>query len=337
MNPEALLETLLAELNEGVVACQPDGKVTLFNRAAAELLGRAGPLRRGSSIYRFCSRPPLEHALDFLHYQHGNTKEEDRPAAVQFMNTAVGQDRFFRCRVRFLPPGSGAADSFVVIFEDISAWHVPDNPLMLKIEHLRAPLTNLQAAVESLTEYREMSPVMRSAFENVLVQESLNLTEAFSLLAGSCRDIMQTHDPLTVLAGDILSGYVAHFLRQKNIPVATAPAEDTRVKVDIYGFMQVLEFLARTLAASQGKSGLSCEVAVGGQFIYFDFIWSGPVMPAAMVEKMLEQAMGEGIKGMTVSSVLRAMDGDIWSQKHGETKGMLRLALPVAEKGSQET
>jgi PAS domain-containing protein len=60
MNPEALLDTLLAELNEGVVACEPDGRVMLFNRAAAELLGRDRPLRRGSSIYRVFFLPGLE-------------------------------------------------------------------------------------------------------------------------------------------------------------------------------------------------------------------------------------------------------------------------------------
>jgi DNA polymerase-3 subunit epsilon len=336
MNPEALLDTLLAELNEGVVACEPDGRVMLFNRAAAELLGRDRPLRRGSSIYRHCYRPPLEHALDLLQYRHGSPKEADRLAAVQFLNTAADQDRFFRCRVRFLPPGAGVAGSFVVLFEDISAWHVPGNPLLLKIEQFRAPLANLQAAVENLTEYRDMSPVMRSAFENVLVQESFNLSEAFGLLAGSCRDIMQTRDPLTELASDILSGYIAQHLRQKNIPVAIAPAEGNWIKVDIYGLMQVLDFLADTLAGSQEERSLSCEVGVGEQFIYFDFIWTGPVMPAALVEKMLEQELEDSMKGMTVSTVLRTMDGDIWSQPQGEEKGMLRLALPVAGKGSQE-
>jgi hypothetical protein len=336
MNPEALLDTLLSELNEGVVACEPDGRVTLFNRAAEELLGKERPLRRGSSIYRLCSRQPLEHALDLLQYQHDSAREADRLAAVRFMNTGADQERFFSCRVRFLPPGAGVAGSFVVLFENISAWHVPGNPLLLKIEQFRAPLANLQAAVENLTEYREMSPVMRSAFENILVQESLNLTEAFSLLAGACRDIMQTHDPLTELAGDILSGYVTHHLRQKNIPVATAPAEGIGLKVDIYGLMQVLDFLAATLAGSQGVTGLSCEVGVGEQFIYFDFVWTGPVMPAALVEEMLEQELEDSMKGMTVSAILRTMDGDIWSQAQGEAKGMLRLALPVAGKGSQE-
>lgn len=336
MNPEALLDTLLSELKEGVVACEPDGRVTLFNRAAEELLCRDLPLCRGFSIYRFCSRPPLEHALDLLHYQHGCGRKADRLAAVQFMNTAADRDRFFRCRVRFLPPVAGVTGSFVVLFEDISAWHISGDPLLLKVEQFRGPLANLQAAVENLTEYREMSPVMRSAFENVLVQESLNLTEAFSLLAGSCRDIMQTHDLLTELAGDILFGYVAHHLQQKNIPVATSPAEGIGIKVDIFGLMQVLDFLVGTLDRSKGEKGLSCEAGVGEQFIYFDFIWTGSVIPVALVEKMLDQELEDYMKGMTVASVLRTMDGDIWSQPQGKAKGMLRLALPVAGKGSPE-
>jgi DNA polymerase-3 subunit epsilon len=338
MDHEALLKTLLHELKDGVIVCDPDAHITLFNQAAEDLFGRnqQAPCT-GNSLYNLCFRPPVEHALSLLHYQHTLKNQPEPFPYVQFMNASSSQEQFFRCRVSFLPPLAATKNSFVIVFEDISAWYIPDNPLFMKIEDFRAPMTNLRAAVENLTEYPEMSPVMRSAFENVLVQESLNLTEAFNALARSCRVIMQTQTHLTELNTVVLFGYLAHHLQNKKISVAASPEQSTRVKVDIYGLLQVLDYLAGTIQHKHKGTGLACEIHTGEQFVYFDFIWSGPFMPTAAVEKMLEKKLANSLGGTTVSSILRSMDGDIWSQQHENSQSSLRLALPIATKTGTET
>jgi len=53
------------------------------------------------------------------------------------------------------------------------------------------------------------------------------------------------------------------------------------------------------------------------------------------VGKMLEERLEHSIGRMTISSILRSMDGDIWSQQHETTKSMLRLALPIAIKAGK--
>jgi len=330
MDPGPLLNTLLHEVKDGVIVCDPDAKITIFNRAAKELFGQSLPLSEGESLYKLCLQSPVAHALGLLQYQHALKNQPYRYPFVQFMNASISQEQFFRCRISLLPPLADAKNSFVVILEDISAWYVPDNPLFMKIEDFRAPLTNLRAAVENLTEYPEMSPVMRSAFENVLVQEALNLTEAFNALAGSCRVIMQTQNHLAQLDTELLFGYAAHHLQSRKISVAATPDRSIAVKVDIYGFLQVLDYLVSTIEQNQKGSGLSCQAHIGEQFTYFDFIWSGPFIPTAAVEKMLEKKLEHSIGGMSVSSILRSMDGDIWSQQHDKAKSMLRLALPIA-------
>lgn len=337
MEPEVLLKTLLHELKDGVIVCAPDAKITLFNKAAADIFGRDQALCKGVSLYSLCLQAPVEHALDLLQYQHGLKKQSEPLPYVQFMNASIGQEQFFRCRVSLLPSEADTKKSFVMIFEDISAWYIPDNPLFMKIEEFRAPMTNLRAAVENLTEYREMSPVMRSAFENVLVQESLNLTEAFHGLAGSCNVIMQAQNHLTVLDTEVLFGYATLHLQNKNISVAAAPDKYIAVKVDIYGFLLVLDYLASVIQQTRKGAGLSGEIHIGEHFIYLDFIWYGPIIPTADVEKMLEKKPEFSIKGMTVSSILHSMGGDIWSQQHENEKSILRLALPVAVKAGTYT
>jgi len=335
MDPGQVLKTLLHELKDGVIVCDPDAQITACNPAAEDLFGRSQALCKGRSLYNLCLQPPVVQALSLLQYQHALKNQPEPFPYVQFMNASISQEQFFRCRVSFLPPLADAKNSFVVVFEDISAWHVPDNPLFMKIEEFRAPLTNLRAAVENLAEYPEMSPVMRSAFENVLVQESINLTHAFAVLDSSCRIILQTQNYLTELDTEVLFGYVAQHLQSKKISVAATPDQSVGVKVDIYGLLQVLDYLAGTIAQYQKGTGLSCQAHSGAQFTYFDLIWSGPFIPPAAVGKMLEERLEHSIGRMTISSILRSMDGDIWSQQHETTKSMLRLALPIAIKAGK--
>jgi hypothetical protein len=94
----------------------------------------------------------------------------------------------------------------------------------------------------------------------------------------------------------------------------------------------VLDYLVSRILQTQQKTRLSCEANIGEQFMYFDFIWSGPFIPTAAVEKMLEKTLDNSVGRMTVASILHSMDGDIWSQQHETSKGILRLALPVALK-----
>lgn len=337
MDHGALLKTLLHELKDGVIVCDPDAKITLFNQAAEDLFGLSLLAGRGTSLYNLCFQEPVVQALGLLRYQLELQNQPEPFPFVQFMNASISQDQYFRCRLSFLPPLAAAKNHFVIIFEDISAWYMPDNPLFMKIENFRSPLTNLQAAVENLTEYPEMSPVMRSAFENVLVQESLNLTEAFNALARSCRVIMQTQNHLTGLNTEVLFGYAAHHLQNKKISVAASPEQSVRVRIDLYGLLQVLDYLAGSIQYKHKGKKLACEAHIGAQFIYFDFVWHGPVIPTATVEKMLAHKLKHSIGGMTVAAILRSMDGDIWSQQQVNSKSMLRLALPISIKDAKAT
>jgi signal transduction histidine kinase len=53
------------------------------------------------------------------------------------------------------------------------------------------------------------------------------------------------------------------------------------------------------------------------------------------VEKMLEKKLQYSIKGMTVTSILQSMGGDIWSQQREKSTSILRLALPIAIKAGK--
>jgi DNA polymerase-3 subunit epsilon len=332
MNHEVLLQALLPGLKEGVIVCDAEAGIILCNQAAVELFGDAPLPRPGDSLYSFCLQPPVKHALSLLKFQQQDKKKNPAalPPQIQFMNTTSSQDRFFRCRVSMLPLSTGQKDSFIFIFDDVSSWYNPANSLYMKVEEFRAPMTNLRAAVENLTEHPEMSPVMRSAFENVLVQESLNLTEAFDSLAGSCNLLLRAQSHLAQMSTGLLFGYVEHYLQRRKIPVSVAAERTAQVKVDSFGLVLALDFLAGKIRRERAPETITCHCHTGETFVYFDFIWPGEFFPPVMVESLLKKRLKSSVGGLTVASIFHAMEGDMWSQQLGNREGLLRVALPVA-------
>jgi len=326
---ETILQTLLDDLQEGIIVCCPDGTITLFNKAAADIFGGEKSIQPVDSLYNLCLKAPVTHALNLLHYRRQAAGDRDaEPSSVQFINATPDKKIFLRCRLCFLSsPGNS---SFVVFFEDVSHWYTPDDLLFTKIDEFRGPMTNLRAAVENLTEHPEMSPVMRSAFENVLVQESLNLTEAFTSLEKACNYLIQTQSHLIEIHSDVLFGFIANHFASKTVTLEAEPDPSAAIKVDSYGLLLVLEHLAQKIIKKKRLTGLICKAHTGKQFAYFDFLWTGDVMPTAAVESLLQEKIKKSVGDMTVVAILHAMGGDIWSQQYDPARSILRLALPLS-------
>ena len=329
MDHEALLRTLLDELQDGVIVCAPDATITLFNKAAADLFSGSHSIGLGASIYTLCLQPPVEHALELLHYQAQETTcDSDTRSSIQFMNAATNKGKIFSCHLRFLP--FQAENNFMIILKDVSAWFSPDSLLSMKTDAFRAPLTNLRAALENLTEHPEMSPVMRSAFENVLVQESLQLAETFDSMDQACKLLMQTQSHLNEMNSAILFGFLAKHFSGSTVNFTAATDQTATVKIDSYGLFLVMDYLADKIRHERMLPELLCKAHIGEQFIYFEFIWSGEFLPTAIVEAMLEEKLQGSTGELTIADILHAMGGDIWSQQYENSNSALRLALPLA-------
>lgn len=331
INSEMLLQTLLHELKDGVIVCNHEAEIVLFNQAAADMLvDEKQQLNIGTSLFTLCLQDPVKHALKLLHYQlHESKNNITQYTSLQFINASANQEKFFNCCMSTMGAKEENEHFIVIIFEDVSNWYRPDSQLYLKIDEFRAPMTNLRAAVESLTEHPEISPVMRSAFENVLVQESLKLSETFESLDRACSLLMQTQSHLTEISSDILCGFIADHFHGKGIEFTVPEGQTVNVKVDTYGLILVLGHLTEKIQLEKKLTELLCTVHIGNQFIFFDFIWAGDFIPTAVVQDLLEDKIENSVGGLTIAGILHSMGGDIWSQEHDKTRSKLRLALPL--------
>ena len=328
-NRNTVMQTMLHGMREGMIVCDHDGTIVLFNKAAEEFFGDLSEMHEGSSLYTFCLKPPVEHARALLQFQkQAPDRKSAAPSHVQFINVTTDQEKFLHCRLTALATRA-SDDFFVVFFEDVSPWYSPDNLFFNKIDEFRGPMTNLRAAVENITEHPEMSPVMRSAFENVLVQESLNLTETFNALDKACGTLVQTQRYLLEINSADLFDFIARHFIGEPVTFTSAQEKLPAVKVDTYGLLLALRHLALKIRQKKKVSRLDCKSHAGEHFVYIDFSWTGRLMPTTAVEALLQEKITDSVGGMTVAAILHTMGGDIWSQQHDSSRSILRLALPI--------
>jgi len=208
MTQDTLLHTIIQTMKGGVVVCDADQRVTLFNRAAEGLLGHSESLKPGTPLFELFPAEPIKHALDLIRYRRTlENKTAYGQQYAQFMNSTCDRNRFFLCRLCLMQTTLHMDDSFIVLFEDAGSWYAPGKQVYLQTEELRGPIANLRAAVENITEYPDMPPVMRSAFENVLVQESLNLSNSFDSLVDTCHGLLQSQSHLVAMRSSLFFGY----------------------------------------------------------------------------------------------------------------------------------
>lgn len=66
---KARLETVLRELSEGVLVCDRDARILLYNPAALKLLPNRTALGLGRSLYELWTRAPIESTQQLLNYR----------------------------------------------------------------------------------------------------------------------------------------------------------------------------------------------------------------------------------------------------------------------------
>jgi DNA polymerase-3 subunit epsilon len=106
------LEAILSDLAEGVVVCNANHEIVLYNRAAIALLENGASLGLGRSIFQCVAREPLLHAYEWLiHRPAGDTRGET------FACTAAGGRRFVHGRMNLVGESDDARGYVLALTE----------------------------------------------------------------------------------------------------------------------------------------------------------------------------------------------------------------------------
>ncbi len=328
---KAWLETILREVREGVVVCDMEGKILLYNPAAQRLFKNNEALALRRSLYSICTRAPIEHTLEMLLHRHASDRKKEIDA--QFVIATVNEGSLLQCKMSLIQSKSKGRPVFVITFDDVTykidVVERRDNLLRSVVDQLRSPLASLRAAAENLQLYPKMLPDMRSSFENVIAQQSLILTNRFESIAKECRSLFTSQWILSdIYSSDLING-MALRLEKTGGPTVTITGVPLWLHIDSHSIMLVMEFFANRIQSLRGVSEIDIEALLGDKRVYLDFIWEGVHIPEPVIEEWLDQVLTESIGSVRVKDILDRHDSDVWSLQH-KRKGfaMLRVPLP---------
>jgi DNA polymerase-3 subunit epsilon len=321
-----LLRDLFEQVREGVILFDAAGAVLTANHAARRQLG--GTSFAATVLAELFAGPYLARARVYVQQSPGRT--------IDFLCPARDAHHLFACRLCRYGGAPGDYPPFYLL--TFSETLAVENPRLAgggrsdAMVKLRGPLANLKAAAENLLAYPEMSPVMRSAFENVIAQESVGLSRTLAELADLCRETPAGLDKPVPINGTALVGRMLALagssLGDRQLVKGDAP----NVLGDERWLQQLLLSLYDFLRGNNiSLTAIQFQPEATGRFIYLDLLWEGAPVKAAAIEEWRRLPLSEVAGSPSGADILRRHGSDLWSQK-AEKPGLalVRLPLPLA-------
>ena len=315
---------LMSELSQGVVVCNADGRILLYNPRAAALLapaepGRHGdytPLGLGRSVLALLDRNQVAHALDMLQHQVGHV---DRPQA-RFVATAAN-GALLRVQVApFLGAGRKLA-GMVFTLDDVGQLMGRESQRLRLLQSLatgvRGPVANLRAATENLSSFPDMPADRRQQFVEIAASEARVLTERLNTALLAYADALKGSLTLEDMrAVDLLAVVQRRIAEALQMPVAIEEADaELWLRVDSFALAHALTFLASRLAGDYELHGFRLR-AGGANLCEVDLIWTGAIVGSDALSLWEGEPMrvGKEETPLTLRDVLERHGAEAWLQ-----------------------
>jgi len=367
------LAALMSELLQGVLVCNRDGRILLYNESARQALGAPanaqGPasaslIGLGRSIFNVIDRSLLAHALETVQLR---LEKSEADLNAQFVTT-TRSGQLIRLQMapvlapRELPkatagaaaygdeagePNSRVPDKvtitgFVMTMENITRSFERDSTrdmlLQSFTEGSRASLANIRAAVETLTDYPDCEPKQRDRFIRVISEEVSNLSAKLEKTTADYADSLKTRWPLEEMLGtDVIEA--ARRRIESRLGLATSSEHvDTSlwIKADSYTLIQALTYLAGRLQEEFHIREFRFNLCQTGRLAELDMMWSGPTISQQTIYDWEMDPMRAGGEDspLTLRDVTERHDAEmVFIMEKLQQKAIFRLLLPIAKPG----
>jgi DNA polymerase III subunit epsilon len=343
-----LLAAFMAELPEGVLICNAEGRILFYNKRAKEFLeghnNNDSPLNKsgrfiglGRSVFGVIDKSVIVHALDEIAEK---LKRKEMNIAVYFV--IVGKESNL-LRVEAVPILNQQRQftGFIMIFYDITQQLQVDSRVDFLLKNLsrgiRASVASIRAAIEAILEYPHMGQEQLTKFNKIIHKESLALGVILDNAAIDYSSHVKTEWPLVKMPVQDLVETIAK--RADNVLDIQLSLETNNleewVRVDSYSIIMAIIFVLNQLKNEMGGRNFSCTLGKKGRFVNIDLLWEGSSIKMETLKKWDEQPLmieDEGIP-LTLKEVVGHHEAEIWSYscRDAENQSYLRICLPAVE------
>ena len=340
------LATLMSELTEGVLVCNIEGRVLLYNNRAKDLLSQVpneswagnvgGFVGLGRSVFGLIGRNTITQALEDLSYR---LEKQNTHLVSQFVTTATN-GQLIRARIAPLLTQQEIINGFILTLEDITQQSQRsrrrDTLLQALTEGVRSSLANIRTAIETIEQYPEMDSVKLNQLRKIIFDESLTLSTRLNHITSEHdTDLKADWQLEDMLGSDLLWAIQRRF--ESKLAVSTTireQAENLWLKVDSYSVVQALTYIMRQLKINFGINEVHLRLTRTGQLAAFDLAWQDDntdmdTLWAWQNEPMVMEDEGPSL---TLREVAEHHGGEVWCQANKEAKtAYFRLLLATTQ------
>ncbi|MFV8834032.1 exonuclease domain-containing protein [Aquisalimonas sp.] len=328
------LEVILQSLSEGVLVCNRQNQILLYNNAAVSILDLPETIGLGRPLFNILSRAPVQHTLERLERHHAAGAASGSELTAPFVCSSADSRQMLHARMALILDNQDAITGHLITLVDIS----DDVALLARGDAIRLALTrdlrgivgNVRAAAETITSYPDMDPDERRSFDDVILRESESLSSRVEELGQEIRGQLLGRWPMA----DIYTSDLVSCVQERLTDLAAAKINLVGMPLWLHGdslsLMQALECLIRAVHTETGATEFDIESLLADQAVYLDVRWRGKPLSAEVLERWLDTPCDDDTSGPRMREVLERHDCEPWSQGgRQEHQAIVRLPLPA--------
>jgi DNA polymerase-3 subunit epsilon len=326
------LEAVLRDLSEGVMVCNLDHQVLLYNQVALSLLHVAGELGLGRSLFQLVTREPVLHALQLLTQRRDPARPADE-APIPVVCATIDSRTLLSGRMSVVLDATQRPTGYVLTFMDatrsIAELSQRDMLLRRATEGLRQPIANLRAAAETISSFPDIPAAERRAFEDVILREGNVLSERLEGLDRDYRSLTASHWPMADIHSLDLFSCVVRNLEDTSGPKVTMVGLPLWLHGDSHSLALAFERILRKLAEATGAKAFDVEALLGDRRVYVEISWDGAPLSPAALDAWGSEALPGALGLATLHDVLSRHGSEMWSRTERPGRALLRIPLPA--------
>ena len=354
------LAAVISGLPEGVVICNVEGQILLYNKRARLLLSHnsqedddhyisARLLGLGRSVFGVVDKFLIVHALDEMMYAICQKKEN---LIYQFIIPSVGN---VLLRIQAIPilRENREMYGFILVLYDITQQVRSAAKRDIFLESLmvlsRSSIGAIRAAIETVVAYPDMQALEQEHLQKVILDESVVLSRRLDQLEKETHSSGVSQWPLDNMRCSDLADAVKKKAEEKLAVtiILEKDAENMLVKGDHLALVYTICFLIAQLEKTESIKQFvyrthKKDTHKNSRFLMIDLMWSGRVLSLETLRQwqgMELMIKGEGLP-LPMKDVLERHGAEIWPQSESETesgtesqtesgpKACLRLLFP---------